>query len=223
MYFIFQTPIFQLQYDENEFNINISYQLFEKSRLCVRDDNFGSNFHVFYMLLQAPPALKEKLYLNSNKFAVGFDFQCVIILICFISYFFSQIFKILPQKTGKSPNSFNQCNSFNALESMLIESGSIIPEKREAIYSIIAAMLHLGNINFEDNSSSVAEVNGEDGSQQSLERAADLLRMNSKQLQTVLLERQIMKDTQDDRTMYVRQSTSKHLIYLFLNNVQCTV
>lgn len=55
--------------------MNISYKLFEKSRLCVRNNNFGSNFHALYMLLQAPPTLKQKLYLNSDKFAVSFDFQ----------------------------------------------------------------------------------------------------------------------------------------------------
>lgn len=87
---------------------------------------------------------------------------------------------------------------------MLNELGSIISAKREVIYQIIAAILHLGNINFKDNDTSIAEVNNEDGSQQSLEHAADLLRMDSQKLQTVLLERQIIRKTQKDRIKYVR-------------------
>lgn len=93
--------------------------------------------------------------------------------------------------------------SFNALDSMFVELGSTISGKREIIYSTLAAMLHLGNIDFKDYGSSIAEVNGEDGSKQSLEHAALLLRIRSKQLQTVLLKRHIMKNVQGDETMYV--------------------
>lgn len=66
-----------MQYDLGAFNMNISYQLFEKSRLCVRDSSTGTNFHVFYLLLQAPPDLKKKLYLTRDKFAVRIYFQYV--------------------------------------------------------------------------------------------------------------------------------------------------
>lgn len=93
--------------------------------------------------------------------------------------------------------------SFNALDSMFVELGSIISEKREIIYSTLAAMLHMGNISFKDNGSSIAEINDEDGSKQSLEYAAILLRMSSKQLQTILIERHIMKNIRGGATMYV--------------------
>lgn len=74
-------------------------------------------------------------------------------------------------------------------------------------------MLHLGNINFKDNDSSIAEVNGEDFPQQSLEHAAELLQVNSKQLKTVLLERHIIK--KEDITMYVKQcsATMPYIIF----------
>lgn len=66
---------------------------------------------------------------------------------------------------------------------------------------VCVAILHLGNINFEDNGASVAKIHEEDGSQRSLEHAAELLAVTSMQLQTVLLEREIMKKNQEDRTM----------------------
>lgn len=84
---------------------------------------------------------------------------------------------------------------------MLDGLGSTISKTRSSIYSLIAAILHLGNINFEDNGASVAKIHEEDGSQRSLEHAAELLAVTSMQLQTVLLEREIMKKNQEDRTM----------------------
>lgn len=63
---------------------------------------------------------------------------------------------------------------------------------RQSIYAIVAAILHLGNINFVNNDLSGAKVNDDDGSQQSLEYAAELLAMSPKRLQNALLERKVV-------------------------------
>lgn len=41
----------------------------------MNDNTLGTNFNVFYSLLDAPMQLKEKLKVNSKKFAVSFDLK----------------------------------------------------------------------------------------------------------------------------------------------------
>lgn len=63
---------------------------------------------------------------------------------------------------------------------------------RQSIYVSLAAILHLGNINFKNNDLLGAEVNDDDDSQQSLEYAAELLELSPNQLQNALLERKVL-------------------------------
>lgn len=88
-------------------------------------------------------------------------------------------------------------HSFSELDSAIsgLESLSGI---RQSIYKLIAAVLHLGNVNFESNNSEYAQINDEDGSQRSLEYAAELLAINTIRLKSLLLERNIKSG--DDTT-----------------------
>lgn len=151
-----------MEHDNDGFNLKISYQLFEKSRLCSRDSVIGTNFHVLYALLQAPLNLKQKLNLTHDKYDV------------------------LPQKISEESiwHSFNELdNALNGLESL--------SQIREIIYAVIAAILNLGNVNFTTNHLENAQVNDEDGSRQSLEYAADLLAIDKINLENLLLEKKI--------------------------------
>lgn len=69
---------------------------------------------------------------------------------------------------------------------------------RESIYAIIAAILHLGNVNFKTNHLENAQINDDDGSRRSLEFSADLLSIDKVVLENLLLERKII--SRDDTT-----------------------
>lgn len=84
---------------------------------------------------------------------------------------------------------------------MLSELNLNISEKRAEIYCVIAAILHLANVTFKNNGSSVSEINGEDESERSLNNAAELLKMNPNDLRTVLLENQLIITNRKERTM----------------------
>lgn len=64
---------FRLQYGPtNEaLKIEISYQLFEKSRISMNSNTMGTNFNVFYSLVNAQTDLKEKLKIANRNFAVS--------------------------------------------------------------------------------------------------------------------------------------------------------
>lgn len=50
-----------------------SYQLLEKTRLCMDANTAGSNFNVFYSLsLNAPTTMKDILGLTDSNFVVCF-------------------------------------------------------------------------------------------------------------------------------------------------------
>ncbi|XP_031633965.1 myosin heavy chain 95F-like, partial [Contarinia nasturtii] len=169
--------------------LNISYQLFEKTRLCMNDNTIGDNFNIFYMLLNAPMDLKSKFNIASEKFA------------------------ILPPKGMRNSLKY----SFNELETALNGLGSDISEMRESIYAILAAILHLGNVKFKTDHLGFAQIN--DGSHSALESAANLLAIDEKHLKCVLLERKMVvgADTVSVRfnetlAVSTRDSTAK-LIY----------
>lgn len=77
--------------------------------------------------------------------------------------------------------------SFQELDSAL--SMVISPELRQKLYMLLAAILHLGNIYFEDNDLEYSKINGTDGSQRSLEHAANLLTVDTSFLESLLLEK----------------------------------
>lgn len=74
---------------------------------------------------------------------------------------------------------------------------------REKIYSELAAILHLGNLNFERDNSGFAKIVAE--SNQSLEIAAKLLSVNPKELENVLLKRKLITSSKqkDENILYV--------------------
>lgn len=89
--------------------------------------------------------------------------------------------KILPAKSTILGNSFNALNS--ALSGLQSQTSNM----RQAIYAILAAILHLGNVCFSSNDEGFARIN--DDSKQSLQNAADLLRIDTHELNRIFLER----------------------------------
>lgn len=153
----------------------------------------GTNFNVLYSLVfNASDNLRGKLELKDTKFAVSFvcsfnSFQLA------SRFLYSQI---LPERNSETFTSFNKLDSaLNALE--------LSENTREKIYSELAAILHLGNLNFEHDNSGFAKIVAE--SNQSLEIAAKLLSVNPKELENVLLKRKLITSSKqkDENILYV--------------------
>lgn len=96
-----------------------------------------------------------------------------------INFFFQQI---LPPRISE------QLTSFNILDSALNQL-QCLSEIREQIYSIVAAVLHLGNIHFDTNSLENAQIHH--GSLESLQYASDCLCVDQTVLESIFLERKI--------------------------------
>lgn len=152
--------------------------------MSARNNSIGTNFHVLYALLQSPLSLKQKLYLtheNFNVILIRFEHQTT-------NYTFQNIqpFQILPPKMSEQLiwHSFNELDSaLNKLEGL--------SKIRESLYAVLAAVLHLGNVNFVGNHLENAQIDVEDGSHRSLEYAANLLAIDTSILENLLLKKTI--------------------------------
>ncbi|XP_055588992.1 myosin heavy chain 95F isoform X2 [Uranotaenia lowii] len=131
---------------------HISHYLLEKSRICTQSLE-ERNYHVFYLLCAgAPQQLRDKLLIGKPD-----DYR----YLAGCTQYFST-----GETDRKIPNSqkskdhmskgslkdpiLDDFNDFHDLDQALSRLGLSDGQKFE-IYALVAAVLHLGNINFEDN------------------------------------------------------------------------
>lgn len=131
----------------------ISHYLLEKSRICVQGKE-ERNYHIFYrMCAGAPDGIRQKLQLyDPDKFRY-LNGGCT-------QYFCSQESNKTLDKNRKSKQCLQQGNLFDPLlddmkdfrliTDTMTKMGMSDSEK-EAIFGLVAAVMHLGNILFEEN------------------------------------------------------------------------
>ncbi|CAF1642219.1 unnamed protein product [Rotaria magnacalcarata] len=180
--------IMEVHFDE-EYTIvggNITYYLFEKTRVCVQSTD-EKNFHIFYYLcVDASARIRKSLQLNSPDTYHYLNQDCSQT---------KQLTKSYPQDTDfkceqlVSNLKLNDTNGFIKYDQIMNDIG-ISQEDKLNIYSILAGILHLGNINFEDDSESTQ--NGckiISTNEQALIMTAQILHVDVHDLRNVLLAR----------------------------------
>ncbi|XP_012276593.1 myosin heavy chain 95F isoform X2 [Orussus abietinus] len=131
----------------------ISHYLLEKSRVCLQSPD-ERNYHVFYMMCAgAPPELRAKLGITKPDDFNYLKNGCT-------QYFCNATSEKKLNDAQKSREQvtigslhdpiLDDVEGFNAIDQALTRLGLSDSERME-IYTMVAAVLHLGNITFEDN------------------------------------------------------------------------
>ncbi|ORZ37564.1 P-loop containing nucleoside triphosphate hydrolase protein [Catenaria anguillulae PL171] len=175
------------KYTELEFNFKgepigckITTYLLEKSRVTHHSEG-ERTFHVFYQLLQAPLGIRRALHLDSDV-----EQYCLV------------------ARGEKTIKGVDDAKQFDVLVDALQALGMDEPTRKN-VFSTIASVLHLGNIQFEDhviggidNGKAAADTppgsKVTEATQQSLKFAAELLGVTPAALEQALTRRTI-KDT----------------------------
>lgn len=135
----------------------------EESRICFHNPE-ESNFHVFYVIFQQlPNNLKIKLHLDAL-------------------YTFTYL-------NGYKTSNELENQTFTSLD-MALSSFGYSTESRNIIYSWLAAILHLGEIQFDESENGYVSGISE-ATKAYLNYAADLLNIEADQLMKAILQHKI--------------------------------
>uniref|UniRef100_A0A8C3EBU7 Unconventional myosin-VI n=1 Tax=Corvus moneduloides TaxID=1196302 RepID=A0A8C3EBU7_CORMO len=142
----------------------VSHYLLEKSRICVQGKE-ERNYHIFYRLCAgAPEDIREKLYLSSPD-----------------------NFRYLKEGSLKDPL-LDDHGDFNRMCTAMKKIGLDDEEKLD-LFRVVAGVLHLGNIDFEEAGSTSGGCTPRARSQAALERCAALLGLDEDDLRGSLTSR----------------------------------
>uniref|UniRef100_A0A673CMX7 Unconventional myosin-VI n=1 Tax=Sphaeramia orbicularis TaxID=375764 RepID=A0A673CMX7_9TELE len=143
----------------------VSHYLLEKSRICMQS-NDERNYHIFYRLCAgASEDIKKKLHLDSPDSFRYLNRGCT-------RYFASKDSDKQITQNRKSPECSWFCNSVKL-----------------DLFRVVAGVLHLGNIDFEETGSSSGGCVLKNQSGQTLEYCADLLGLDQDDLRVSLTTR----------------------------------
>ncbi|GAB2254307.1 hypothetical protein Droror1_Dr00022116 [Drosera rotundifolia] len=141
--------------------------LLERSRVCQVSDP-ERNYHCFYMLCAAPKEDVERFKLGNPK-----------------------IFHYLNQSHCHRLDGIDDAEEYIATRRAMGIVG-INPEEQDAIFRVVAAILHLGNIEFVKGSETDSSQPKDDESRYHLTTAAELLMCDEKALEDSLCKRVIV-------------------------------
>ncbi|KAH1131873.1 hypothetical protein J1N35_003251 [Gossypium stocksii] len=138
--------------------------LLERSRVC-QISNPERNYHCFYLLCAAPPEVKEKFKLGNPK-----------------------SFHYLNQSDCYALDGVDDAQEYIATIRAMDVVG-ISEEEQEAIFGVVAAILHLGNVDFAKGSDVDSSVIKDEKSRFHLNMTAELLKCDVKSLEDALVKR----------------------------------
>ncbi|NWH92376.1 MYO6 protein, partial [Aegithalos caudatus] len=159
----------------------VSHYLLEKSRICVQGKE-ERNYHIFYRLCAgAPEDIREKLYLSSPDNFRYLNRGCT-------RFFANKETDKQILQNRKSPEYLKEGSlkdpllddhgDFNRMCTAMKKIGLDDEEKLD-LFRVVAGVLHLGNIDFEEAGSTSGGCTPRARSQAALERCAALLGLES--------------------------------------------
>ncbi|XP_074224821.1 unconventional myosin-VI isoform X6 [Camelus bactrianus] len=169
----------------------VSHYLLEKSRICVQGKE-ERNYHIFYRLCAgASEDIRERLHLSSPDNFRYLNRGCT-------RYFANKETDKQILQNRKSP----ECLKAGSLKDPLLDDhGDFIrmctamkkigldDEEKLDLFRVVAGVLHLGNIDFEEAGSTSGGCNLKNKSTQSLEYCAELLGLDQDDLRVSLTTR----------------------------------
>ncbi|XP_075964125.1 myosin VIb isoform X2 [Anarhichas minor] len=169
----------------------VSHYLLEKSRICMQS-NDERNYHIFYRLCAgASEDIKKKLHLDSPDSFRYLNRGCT-------RYFASKDSDKQIMQNRKSPEHLkagalkdpllDDMGDFNRMCVAMKKIGLDDTEKLD-LFRVVAGVLHLGNIDFEETGSSSGGCVLKNQSGQTLEYCADLLGLDQGDLRVSLTTR----------------------------------
>uniref|UniRef100_A0A4W6D8U6 Unconventional myosin-VI n=1 Tax=Lates calcarifer TaxID=8187 RepID=A0A4W6D8U6_LATCA len=169
----------------------VSHYLLEKSRICMQS-NDERNYHIFYRLCAgASEDIKKKLHLDSPDSFRYLNRGCT-------RYFASKDSDKQIMQNRKSPEHLkvgalkdpllDDHGDFNRMCVAMKKIGLDDTEKLD-LFRVVAGVLHLGNIDFEETGSSSGGCVLKNQSGQTLEYCADLLGLDQDDLRVSLTTR----------------------------------
>ncbi|XP_044867079.1 unconventional myosin-VI isoform X4 [Mauremys mutica] len=169
----------------------VSHYLLEKSRICVQGKE-ERNYHIFYRLCAgAPEDIRQKLYLSSPDNFRYLNRGCT-------RYFATKDTDKQILQNRKSPEYLkagslkdpllDDHGDFNRMCTAMKKIGLDDAEKLD-LFRVVAGVLHLGNIDFEEAGSTSGGCILKNKSSQSLEYCAELLGLDQDDLRVSLTTR----------------------------------
>ncbi|XP_078504212.1 unconventional myosin-VI isoform X3 [Lissotriton helveticus] len=169
----------------------VSHYLLEKSRICVQGKD-ERNYHIFYRLCAgAPEDIRQKLFLNSPDNFRYLNRGCT-------RYFANKETDKQILQNRKSPEHLkdrpltdpllDDHGDFNRMCIAMKKIGLDDTEKLD-LFRVVAGVLHLGNIDFEDTGSTSGGCTLKNKSSQSLECCSELLGLDQGDLRVSLTTR----------------------------------
>ncbi|NXI05334.1 MYO6 protein, partial [Pachycephala philippinensis] len=169
----------------------VSHYLLEKSRICVQGKE-ERNYHIFYRLCAgAPEDIREKLYLSSPDNFRYLNRGCT-------RFFANKETDKQILQNRKSPEYLKEGSlkdpllddhgDFNRMCTAMKKIGLDDEEKLD-LFRVVAGVLHLGNIDFEEAGSTSGGCTPRARSQEALERCAALLGLDQDDLRGSLTSR----------------------------------
>ncbi|PON84462.1 Myosin [Trema orientale] len=156
----------EIQFDKNGriSGAAVRTYLLERSRVCQISDP-ERNYHCFYLLCAAPPEDREKYKLGNPK-----------------------EFHYLNQSNCYELDGVNDAHEYLATRRAMDVVG-ISEEEQEAIFRVVAAILHLGNVEFAKGEEIDSSVIRDEKSRFHLSMTAELLMCDAKSLEDALIKR----------------------------------